>query len=157
MWLPITGLIPPGTVFLTPNPDTTLTSPSPAESVITVSTYNAYDKSLFINSSRGYTRTGAIKPDIAAPGVNVYGPDGPGSYMPRTGSSLAAALAAGSVALLINWGLTRYTPHVLSTREVKNFLIRGAERSENLLYPNREWGYGTLNVYRILQPHHPAQ
>lgn len=151
MWLPITGLIPPGTVFLTPNPDTTLTSPSAADSAITISTYNAYDNSLFINSSRGYTRTGAIKPDIAAPGVNVYGPTGPGRYSPRTGSSLAAALAAGSVALLINWGLTRYTPHVLSTQEVKNFLIRGADRSENLLYPNREWGYGTLNVYRIFE------
>ena len=31
----------------------------------------------------------------------------------------------------------------------KRFLIRGAERDENIIYPNREWGYGRLNIYGV--------
>ena len=30
---------------------------------------------------------------------------------------------------------------------VKAFLIRGAKRNPALSYPNREWGYGALNLY----------
>lgn len=149
IWLPVTGLISPDTVFLQPNPDTTLTDPASASSVITTSTYNAYDNSLFINSSRGYTRTGALKPDLAAPGVNVYGPNSSGGYTSNTGSSIAAAITAGSVALLYNWGMTRAVPHVLSSSEIKTYLIRGARRVDSNLYPNREWGYGALDLYGI--------
>ena len=34
----------------------------------------------------------------------------------------------------------------LESKEVKNFFIRGASRTPDLVYPNREWGYGRLNV-----------
>ncbi len=30
---------------------------------------------------------------------------------------------------------------------VKATLIRGAKRNPNYTYPNREWGYGTLDLY----------
>ena len=151
MWLPITGLVAPDIVFLRPNPDITLTAPSTSEPIMTVSTYNAYDGSLFINSSRGYTRVGYIKPEIAAPGVNVYGPGLHNQYTRRTGSSVAAAITAGAVALIVNWGLTSASSHLYSSREIKNLIIRGATRSATRLYPNREWGYGTLNVFRIFE------
>lgn len=151
MWLPITGLIPPETVFLAPNPDVTLTTPSPTSEVISTSAYNAYDNSLFINSSRGFTRTGGIKPDIAAPGVNVYGPNRLGRYVPRNGSSVSAAITSGAVALMVEWGMKNRNPRLLTNTEVKNYLIRGARRSSKLMYPNREWGYGTLDVYNIFE------
>lgn len=149
MWLPITGLISPGTVFLSPNPDTTLTAPSNSRDVITVSTYNAYNGSLYINSSRGYTRDGKIKPDIAAPGVDVTAPEAGGGYSPRTGSSAAAAITAGAVALLVNWGRKNQSYRYFTNLEVQGFLIRGASRNPPFLFPNREWGYGTLNLYQI--------
>lgn len=149
MWLPITGLISPGTVFLSPNPDTTLTAPSNNRDVITVSTYNAYNGSLYINSSRGYTRDGKIKPDIAAPGVDVTAPEAGGGYSPRTGSSAAAAITAGAVALLVNWGRKNQSYRYFTNLEVQGFLIRGASRNPPFLFPNREWGYGTLNLYQI--------
>lgn len=161
MWLPITGLISPGTVFLKPDPFTTLTAPSAAQSVITVSTYSAYTGSLYIHSSRGFTRDRSIKPDLTAPGVDVYGPVSAGtgtlpplsSYTRNTGSSAAAANTAGAIALLINWGMDRsaLSQGILSNRSVKNYLTRGAVRQPDLVYPNREWGYGTLNVYGIFQ------
>ena len=66
IWLPITGFSDPDVRFLRPNPDTTLTVPSASVSTMTTAAYNAYDNSLFLNSSRGFTRTGQIKPDFAA-------------------------------------------------------------------------------------------
>lgn len=151
IWLPASGMISPGTVFLAPNPDTTITAPSASASSISVCTYNAYNNSLFINSSRGFTRTGGIKPDLAAPGVDVYGPVPGGRYSTRTGSSTAAAITAGAVALLVEWGTKRPLPSILTPIAVKNYLIRGATRFPNLTYPNKEWGYGTLNVYQIFE------
>lgn len=151
MWLPISGFISPDTVFLAPNPDTTLTCPSTSWEPITVSTYNAYNNSLFINSSRGFTRTGDIKPDLAAPGVDVTSPISGNQFVSRTGSSIAASITAGAVAILVAWGMTRPVPRLLGNEEIKNFLFRGAARSPDLTYPNREWGYGKLNVYRIFE------
>lgn len=157
IWLPITGFIDEQTFFLDANPDTTLTSPSTAESILTISTYNSNNGSLYINSSRGFTRSGAIKPEITSPGVEVYGPLSASSesgrilFGRRTGSSVACAITAGAVALLVNWGLTTVPSRYYTSREIKSLLIQGANRSSNILYPNREWGYGTLNLYQVFQ------
>ena len=156
IWLPIAGFLPSGTQFLAPDPDTTLTDPGDASGCITASTYNAYDGSLYIHSSRGYTRTGAIKPDLAAPGVSVTGLR-PASglqgfrYTTASGSSVAAAITAGSAALLAGWLRTRSNPMTPTAAELKNLLILGASRSTTLSYPNRAWGYGALNLYGIFQ------
>ena len=149
LWLPITGFIDSDTVFLAPNPYTTLTSPADADMALTVSAYDTYQNSLFINSSRGYTRTNQIKPDIAAPGVNVYGPVSQNRFSVRTGSSNSSAITSGAVALLVNWGLNLPLPRVLSSVEVKNYIKRGANRSDSLSYPNREYGFGTLDLYQV--------
>lgn len=149
MWLPITGFSRPNVRFLRPNPDTTLTVPSAGVSVITTATYNAYNNSLFLNSSRGFTRTGQIKPDITAPGVNVFGPAPRGRYTTMTGSSIAAAITAGGCALLAEWGMRRTPQRIFNNSELKALLIRGAGRTPDNLYPNREWGYGTLNIYQV--------
>lgn len=150
IWLPVSGFSDPDVIFLQPNPDTTLTTPSASDQVITPSTYNAYDGSLFLNSSRGYTRLGDIKPDIAAPGVNVFGPRAGGGFTTMTGSSVASAITSGAVALIAEWGITNPSQErVFNSDEIKTLLIRGANRSPSRLYPNREWGYGTLDVYQI--------
>lgn len=157
IWLPISGFAEENTRFLNSNPDTTLVCPSNADGVITCAAYNDATGGLFIQSSRGYTRTGAIKPDLAAPGVEVYGAISSASesarqlFGRRTGTSISAALTAGAAALLVNWGLQSNPPRYFTNREIKSLLIRGASRSSNLLYPNREWGYGTLNLYQIFQ------
>ncbi|MDO4344141.1 MAG: S8 family peptidase [Eubacteriales bacterium] len=159
MWLPVTGFISPGTVFLNPSPYTTLTVPSTADSVITVANYSAYTGSLNINSGRGYTRTGVIKPDLTAPGTDVYGPSvSPESSLPslnpytrKTGSSVSSAITAGAVALLLNWNSDQPSQRLITNRAVKDYLTRGADRQIGLSYPNREWGYGTLNLYRVFE------
>ena len=149
IWLPITGFSDPDVRFLRPNPDTTLTVPSASVSTMTTAAYNAYDNSLFLNSSRGFTRTGQIKPDFAAPGVNVFGPNLRGAFTTATGTSVAAAITAGACAQMVEWGMRRTPPRIFNNSELKALFIRGADRSRQELYPNREWGYGTLNVYQV--------
>nr|WP_317428271.1 S8 family peptidase [uncultured Blautia sp.] len=149
IWLPITGFSDPDVRFLRPNPDTTLTVPSASVSTMTTAAYNAYDNSLFLNSSRGFTRTGQIKPDFAAPGVNVFGSNLRGGFTTATGTSVAAAITAGACAQMVEWGMRRTPPRIFNNSELKALFIRGADRSRQELYPNREWGYGTLNVYQV--------
>ena len=146
MWLPITAFMSGNTFFLEPSPDTTLTEPSNAEELITISNYNHVDKSFYLESGRGYSRTDRIKPDLAAPGVNV-----PTLYGERTGSSLAAAITAGGVAQLLQWAVVEGNSPLADTREVRNFLIKGATRQSGLNYPNQEWGFGALSVYGVFQ------
>lgn len=75
MWLPVTGFISDETYFLRPDPDTTVTEPGNAEGVLTFSGYDARNGSIWYDSGRGYTRNGRIKPDLAAPAVEVAAVD----------------------------------------------------------------------------------
>lgn len=151
MWLPMEGFLSPDTVFLRPDPYTTLCNPAAARQVITVSTYNHVDGSLYQHSSRGYTRDDRIKPDITAPGVNVYGPGRDGRFVRKTGSSVAAAHVVGSAAQLLEWAVGMGKRPSINTNDALTFFIRGADRRPELEYPNREWGFGTLNAYQIFE------
>lgn len=149
MWLPMDGFLNPDTVFLRPNPDTTLCIPATGQQVIATSTYNHVDGSLYQHSSRGFTRDGKIKPDITAPGVLVYGPGKNNEFVRKTGSSVAAAHVAGAAALLLEWAVGLGNRPSMNTNDALTFFIRGADRRPELIYPNREWGFGTLNAYQI--------
>ena len=149
MWLPMEGFLNPDTVFLKPNPDTTLCVPATGQQVISTSTYNHTDGSLYQHSSRGYTRDDKIKPDITAPGVSVYGPGKNNQFVRKTGSSIAAAHVAGAAALLLEWAVGLGNRPAMNTNDALTFFIRGADRRPDLVYPNREWGFGILNAYQI--------
>lgn len=151
MWLPITGLVDPQIRFYTPDSNTTLVIPSCAFQVISVSAYNAYNNSLFINSGRGFTRNSLIKPDFAAPGVDLMSPAPGSSYKTTTGSCAASALCAGAAALLVEAGLRQEEPRYFTASELKSLFIRGAARTSDNVYPNRQWGYGTMDVYGIFE------
>ena len=78
---------------------------------------------------------GLIKPDLAAPGVNVSGPSigrrnqDSIPMTTRTGTSVAAAHVAGAVANLLSWGIIEGHNIAMSEATVKAFLIRGAKRN----------------------------
>lgn len=141
MWLPITQFLTSEVYFTEPDPYTTLTEPAMSDNVIAVSTYNDVNNSFFIESGRGFSRTGQIRPDFAAPGVNVST-----VYGKQTGSSLAAAISAGAVAQFFQWAVVEGNNEYLDTQEIKNYFIRGASREPGTVYPNREMGYGRLDL-----------
>lgn len=150
MWLPLSQFLGGDVYFLEANADTTLTSPSTASSVISAAYYNGTENSVDINSGRGYTRIGRIKPDFAVPGVNVLGAVPGGRFARRSGSSVSAGLAAGAAALLLEW-INYHTNSIgADTVQLKNLFILGANQRINMEYPNKEWGYGTLDLYRTL-------
>lgn len=140
VWLPMTDMISGEVIFIRSNPDTTLTVPSDAEAPITIAGYNGVDGSIYFESGRGFTAQGDIKPDIAAPAVDVYGPVGEGRYETRSGTSVAAAIAAGAGALMLEWTGVQRNDIAATTANIKNYFIRGAVRDESREYPNREWG-----------------
>ncbi len=145
-WLPLKQFLSGDTYFLNSNPSTTLTEPGAAERVISVGAYNHITDASYAASGRGYTATGLIKPDFVAPGVDVYGVRAGGGYTTRTGTSVAAAHAAGAAALLLTWGVTDGNLPYMGTNEVKSVLIRGAKRENNTMYPNNIYGYGKMDV-----------
>ena len=145
-WLPLKQFLSGDTYFLNSNPSTTLTEPGTAERVISVGAYNHITDASYVASGRGYTATGLIKPDFVAPGVDVYGVRAGGGYTTRTGTSVAAAHAAGAAALLLTWGVTNGNLPYMGTNEVKSVLIRGAKRENSTVYPNNIYGYGKMDV-----------
>lgn len=146
MWLPIEAFIKSDTRFLRPDPEITLTAPSMTGSVITVNAYNDADGSFYDKSGRGFTADRRIKPEFAAPGVNIST-----SLGKRTGSSLAAAIAAGAAAQMMQWSVVEEHYLLASSREIKYYLALGAIREENIQYPSREWGLGKINVQHTFQ------
>jgi hypothetical protein len=127
--------------FLRPDPYVTMTEPSFAENVITVSTYNDRNNSFYQESGRGFSKNGDPKPDMAAPGVNIST-----IFGLQTGSSLASAITAGAVAQFMQWAVVEGNRTLVEGVEVKSYFVRGASREGDLTYPNPEWGYGSLNI-----------
>ena len=150
IWLPIQSFISGNTYFTQPNPDTTVLSPGNSAIPITATAYNDENNSLYLNASRGYTRTtNIIKPELTAPGVNILSPTLNHEFASVTGTSTAAAHTTGVAAMILEWGILRGNYTGIDTVEIKKFLIRGAKRNVNIIYPNREWGYGILDIYNV--------
>lgn len=146
IWLPITDFLSSETYFLEPSPYTTITEPGYVSSAITVSSYQISNNSIAASSGRGYARDGAIVPEVAAPGVDISTP-----YGERSGTSVAAAITAGGCAQLMEWAVVRENDILVNSVNIKNYLIRGASRENFREYPNREWGYGRLDIAGVFE------
>ncbi|MDF2537870.1 MAG: hypothetical protein K0S76_891 [Herbinix sp.] len=149
VWLPMEGFISDNTFFIRSDIYTTILSLGNAVIPITVTAYNNEDDSLYVNASRGYTRTGTIKPEIAAPGVDILAPTLNQEFSLVTGTSPAAAHVTGVAAMLLEWAVINGNYPNMNTLDMKVFMIRGARRDANLIYPNRDWGYGILDAFNI--------
>ena len=145
IWLPIRGFVSDDTFFLLPNPDVTLTEPAYTQKAISLSTYQADNSSFYIDSGRGYSREGGIVPDMSAPGVEVL-TAGIEQRIRVTGSSMAAGVTSGAVAQFLEWAVVQGNMPRIRAQDIKYYMIRGAIRDNRLTYPNRQWGYGRMNI-----------
>ncbi len=148
MWLPVTEFLKGEVYFLRSNPDVTITEPGCVWNAMTAANYNGNNNSIAIDSGRGYTRNGSLKPDFAAPGIEVLGMSNRNQFVRRSGSSISVAITAGASALLMEWLYYQLGRRNVDTVQIKNLLILGTNRIEVEEYPNREWGYGTLDLYK---------
>lgn len=146
-WLPSRNILNPATRFLYTQPETTLTIPSTAAKVISVGAYNDSTQAYADFSGRGFTRNGMVKPDLAAPGVDITAPRRGGGYESVSGTSFAAPFVSGSAALLMEWGVILGNDPFLYGEKVKAGLIRGARQLPGYFrWPNPRLGYGCLCV-----------
>lgn len=153
MWINNREFLWSDTYFLQPDPYNTITDPGNTDVPTTVGAYNYRDGSVYIGSGRGTAAYYDYKPDIVAPGVNVLCPAlaGTDSYGQMSGSSVAAAIAGGGAALILEYGIVKGFYPYMRSYTVKNFMISGADRREGYRYPDALFGYGTLNVYKAIE------
>ncbi|MFR1590295.1 MAG: S8 family peptidase [Ruminococcus sp.] len=151
MWLPVQGLISEETYFLEPSPYNTVTAPGDSLESITVTAYQYRDNSLYVQASRGFMPDGNVVPQVAAPGVQIRVPQLNGLYGNASGTSLSAAQTAGAAALLFEWAVIRGNQPYFTGSSVKNYITRGAEREERMQYPNRDWGFGRMDLYHTFE------
>lgn len=157
-WLPMHDFLSIGssTAFVQSDPNITICAPANGKGAITVAGYNHYTNALYINSSRGYTRSGAIRPDIAAPAVDIYGAfvagrQGTMLFTRKSGTSIAAAYTAGAAALIMEWAIVKGNNPFINTEIIRQLMIRGVQHVADTDYPNRSWGWGALDVYGVFE------
>ncbi|MCI8327999.1 MAG: S8 family peptidase, partial [Lachnospiraceae bacterium] len=148
IWLPNSEFLQGEVFFLRSNPETTITGPSSAVTPMSVGGFNAKDNSIYLDSGRGFNIFNQVKPDFLAPAVEVFGPNLNSGYTTMTGTSVAAAIAAGAAAQMMEWGVVRGNDVAMNTNEIKNYFLLGADRDPGTTYPNQEEGYGRLNIYK---------
>lgn len=151
IYLPVADSTSGNVQFISPVEFGTLTIPSTARNIIAVAAYNAnYDDFAYF-SGRGYTADNRIKPDIAAPGTDIYTAYPGGGYVFVSGTSFAAPFVSGACAMLMEWGLVKGNDIFLYGEKIKAALIRGARRLPVIDdYPNPYIGWGALCVRNTL-------
>ncbi|WP_328907670.1 S8 family serine peptidase [Streptomyces sp. NBC_00234] len=127
-----------------------------------VSSYSsgAFDinNEIFLYSSRGSGENGTIKPNLAAPGVNVRSSVTGGGYAPASGTSMASPHTAATVALM--WSASPAIQGDVARTEA--FLNQTAIDTDNTTCggtaaKNNVFGEGRLNAYKAVSatPHGP--
>ena len=145
-WLPPSSTLPPGTKFFNSTSDTTFTAPSSTPNIISVGYYNSLTSSTVSYSGKGFSIAHIIKPDIAAPGINILTTKVGGGLTTISGSSAALPIAAGVCALLLQWGVVDGNDIIMTPSKIRSYLITGAYRKNLVSYPNKEEGFGYLDL-----------
>jgi hypothetical protein len=106
-------------------------------------------------SSRGPTADGRIKPDVVAPGVNIYSSisTSNSAYSTMSGTSMAAPAVTGTLGLLTSFYNTLYptNPPLISgnaplASTLKGIVIETADQLGTNVGPSYTYGWGLLNA-----------
>lgn len=147
IWLPVAASTSSELRFLRAKEFTTMTIPATARNAISVGSYNQNSLTYAPFSGRGYTLSNDIKPDLAAPGVdiNVAAPDN--GFATVSGTSFSAPYVSSAAAILMEYGITDGNDPFMYGERLKEYLIKGAKKlpgSDNI--PNEKIGWGVLCV-----------
>lgn len=145
IWIPKTGMILPGTVFLPDDPFTTLFNTSTAVGVIAIGCYDPKSQSACTSSGRGFTRDNRPSPDYIVDGTEIPGPLPANEWGIISGTAPASAITVGITSLV-------YQNQVIQGEELANTIVMKAiladkvMRQSTVLYPNPSSGYGVLDL-----------
>lgn len=148
IWLPPSSTLPENTVFLQPNPFNTLTIPGTATNVVTVG-YFGNNHTLIATSGKGFNVNNRFNPDLATIGTNILTTEVSGGITTISGSSAATAIVSGVCALLLQWGIINGNDKTMYSKKIRTYLIYGAYRNPIFKFPNREIGFGELDLLNI--------
>ncbi|MEG0774278.1 S8 family peptidase [Clostridium sp.] len=146
VWLPQRALLKPLTRFLYSDPFITLQIPSTSELILSTAYFNQNNYSRVPTSGRGYTRTGFISPLIATGGINALTTGLNNTIVTVSGSSVAAAVLCSAVLLLLEWGIVLNNDPSMYGKNIQSYLATGADTRPGDVHPNREWGWGMLDL-----------
>lgn len=152
VYLPNRSLINQNTRFLEPDPFYTVNFPAVDRNIFTVGAYDMINNSMWPPSSRGPNIRNIQKPNIVAPGVNIISAYPHNRYGNITGTSAAAAVTSGVAALFLQY-VTQNNQYKRQgfTQSIYSFFQLGADREDNIQYPNFIYGYGLLNARKIFE------
>ncbi|SDI31119.1 Subtilase family protein [Actinokineospora alba] len=144
--------------FPTPDFDgeQTLGTPATSRTGIAVANYDHRTTMIQDASSRGRTRDGRAKPDVAAPGVRIMSacsmggrPTEAGAVhpmrVPKTGTSMSAPHVAGIIALLLQRrpGLT--------SEQIRSILVASARQVDGVAVFDQAWGHGRVDAVEAVR------
>ncbi len=144
VWLPTTEEVSKATAFLNPTSSTTLTIPATVRNVISVSGYDTTTNKINSFSGKGFNANDLVKPDISAPGNDIITTNRLLGYDVVSGTSFSAPFVTGSAAILMEYGIINGNEVFLFGQKLKAYLQKYAKRDENMVYPNRDFGFGKL-------------
>lgn len=150
-WILQRELLAEDTRFLNPSPYTTLTIPGTAKTIINTSYYNQNNGAIVSESGRGYNTKDYIQPIITAGGINAMTTKPGGGTITMSGASVAGAILAGCCALILQWAVVDGNDPQMYATKLQAYIIRGARKREGDTYPNRQWGYGILDMQEIFK------
>ncbi|WP_210479396.1 S8 family peptidase [Naasia sp. SYSU D00948] len=133
------------------DPVMTLGTPATTRQGIAVANFSHVTVAPSASSSRGRTRDGRDKPEVAAPGTNILSScalggraDGAGGVHPMrttmSGTSMAAPHVAGIIALLLEMDPT------LSAAQLRKAVLASADPPVGVLPFDPAWGYGRVDA-----------
>lgn len=148
-WILQRELLDENTRFLRPSPYTTLTVPGTAKTILNTSYYNQNNGAIVSESGRGYTTRDYVQPIITTGGVNAITTKVGGGVTTMSGASAAGAILAGCCALIFQWAVVDENDPQMYAIKLQAYIVRGARKRDGDTYPNRQWGYGILDMQEI--------
>lgn len=138
-------------VFAAGNPfagDGSIGTPANAPEAITVGATDQYDSVAYFSGRGPSYYPGEQKPELSAPGVDVYSAVGISGYDSASGTSMAAPHVTGLIALMVSADL-KDGVRDLTVDEIETFMIRTAV-DLGVAGPDNSFGYGRIDAYEAV-------
>lgn len=139
------------TGFVDYTPFTTIMTPATANNMIVTASFNEIDNVLMKESGWGFTIDNRVSPTIATAAKNIVTVGLNNKPIVVSGTAVSGAILTGVLALLYQWGIVEKNDVNMYSTKIKSYLIQGAIREQDKLYPNAETGYGVLDMKKLFE------